>query len=116
MKKYIPNPIDTKDVELPAELMALGERIARNVHDVWARSRIEQGWVYGPMRNEEERVTPCLVDYDELSEEEKEYDRSTAMETLKLIVKMGYKIEKGLGINIYESEQKQRNISNGRDR
>ncbi len=37
---------------------------------------------------------PCLVPYEELTEEEKEYDRKTAMETLKLILTLGYKIEK----------------------
>ena len=33
-----------------------------------------------------------LVPYDELPESEKEYDRNTAIETLKLIIKLGYKI------------------------
>ena len=42
----------------------------------------------------DEKETPCLVPYSELSEEEKEYDRKTAMETIKLIVKLGYRIEK----------------------
>ena len=94
MKKYIPSPAETGDIELPVELVTLGERIARNVHEVWAKSRIEQGWTYGPVRDDALKQTPCLVDYDDLSEVEKDYDRNTAMQTLKLIVKMGYRIEK----------------------
>lgn len=96
MKKitYNPQPIDTSGVELPAELMDLAETIARNVHDVWAQSRINEGWTYGEQRNDEKRQTPCLVDYDDLSEEEKAYDRNTSLETLRLITKLGFKITK----------------------
>lgn len=91
---YNPKPIDTSDISLPEELLALTEKIAENVHDVWAVGRLEQGWTYGPVRNDERKETPCLVPYNELPESEKEYDRNTALETVKLIVKMGYRIEK----------------------
>lgn len=89
---YIPKPIDTSDINLPEELLALTERIAENVHDVWAVGRIEQSWSYGTVRDDAKKETPCLVPYSELPESEKEYDRNTAMETLKLIIKMGYSI------------------------
>jgi len=91
---YKPNPIDTSDVVLDNELIMLTEEIAENVHEVWSKGRIEDGWIYGQTRNDEKKETPCLVPYSELSEEEKEYDRKTAMETLKLIIKLGYTIEK----------------------
>lgn len=91
---YNPQPIDTSGIELPAELMELAETIARNVHDVWAQSRINEGWTYAEQRNDEKRQTPCLVDYDDLSEEEKAYDRNTSLETLRLITKLGFKITK----------------------
>ncbi len=91
---YKPNPIDTKDVCLTDELLTLKELLAKNTHEVWAEGRIKDGWTYGETRDDSKKQTPCLVPYDELSEEEKEYDRQTAMETLKLIVKLGYKIEK----------------------
>lgn len=89
---YKPNPIDTSDVVLSAELLELTEKIAENVHNVWAAGRLEQGWTYGKERNDELKTSPCLVPYSELSESEKEYDRNTALETLKLIIKLGYKI------------------------
>lgn len=92
--KYIPHPIDTSGIELPADLLDLAEIIARNVHDVWAQSRINEGWTYAEQRNDEKRQTPCLVDYDDLSEEEKAYDRNTSLETLRLITKLGFKITK----------------------
>lgn len=89
---YIPKPIDTSNISLPEELLALTEKIAENVHDVWAIGRIEHGWTYGSVRDDAKKETPCLVPYNELPESEKEYDRNTAMETLKLIIKMGYSI------------------------
>ena len=91
---YIPNPVDTSKVQLPDDLVALTEQIAENVHDIWAQGRIADGWTYGETRDDENKKTPCLVPYSELSDSEKEYDRNTAIETIKLIVALGYKIEK----------------------
>ena len=91
---YEPKPINTDHVKLPEELLALTEKIAENVHENWAAGRIADGWVYGKTRDDEKKLTPCLVPYEELTEEEKAFDRRTAMETLKLIVALGYKIEK----------------------
>ena len=91
---YTPNPIDTSDIELSDELKQLTEQMARNVHDIWAIGRINDGWSYGFERDDTQKKHPCLVAYDELPESEKEYDRHTAIETLKLILKLGWKIEK----------------------
>ena len=89
---YVPQPINTKDVVLPEELNALAEDIAKNVHEVWAAGRMQNGWTYGKERNDAEKVHPCLVPYEELSEEEKTYDRNTSIETIKLILKLGFRI------------------------
>lgn len=91
---YIPKPVDTGDVRLPEELLELTEKIAENVHENWSAGRIADGWSYGPVRDDEKKTTPCLVPYDQLTETEKAFDRNTALETLKLIVSLGYKIEK----------------------
>ena len=91
-KKYIPQPIDTSDVKLPKDLEQLVEQMAKNVHEVWAETRINQGWTYGEQRNDELKTHPCLIPYEELSEEEKEYDRNSSIGTLKLIMKLGFKI------------------------
>lgn len=94
---YKPVPVDTTDVVLPDELLALTEQIAENVHDVWALSRLQEGWTYGEARDSVAKTTPCLVPYNELPEEEKAYDRNTALETLRLIAKLGYQITKPSG-------------------
>ncbi len=91
---YVPHPADTSGVILPDELLELTELIAANVHDVWAQGRISEGWRFGEVKDPSQKTTPLLVPYSELPETEKQYDRSTALETLKQIVSMGYRIEK----------------------
>jgi ryanodine receptor 2 len=91
---YVPQPMDTSDIQLPDELNVLIEQMAKNVHEVWAESRIAQGWSYGEERNDTLKHHPCLVPYEELPEVEKAYDRDTALGTLKLISKLGFKITK----------------------
>lgn len=91
---YIPRPINTNDVALPEELTALAEDIAKNVHEVWSEGRMKEGWTYGEERDDLTKHHPCLVPYEQLTETEKEYDRRTSQETLKLILKLGFKIVK----------------------
>ena len=93
-KNYTPQPIDTNDVVLPKELNELAEMIAKNVHEVWSAGRMKDGWTYGKERNDAEKKHPCLVPYEDLTETEKEYDRNTSQETLKLIMKLGFNIVK----------------------
>ena len=93
-KNYVPKPMDTSDVQLPVELDELVEMIAKNVHEVWAQNRMEEGWIYGEQRNDDLKTHPCLIPYEELPEIEKAYDRDTAFGTLRLISKLGFKITK----------------------
>ena len=93
-KEYIPEPINVDDVELPEEILDLAELISKNVHEVWSFNRMKEGWTYGDKKDGVLKTNPCLVPYEELPEEEKEYDRNTALSTLKLIIKLGFKVEK----------------------
>lgn len=91
---YNPKPIDTSNVQLSEDLLNLTEMIAENVHDLWAVGRISEGWKWGDVKDAEKKTTPLLVPYGELPESEKDYDRNSALETLKLIIKLGYTIRK----------------------
>ena len=91
---YCPRPINTSNIWLSEDLLALTEEIAENVHDVWAAGRVSEGWTYGQVKDVDKKTTPLLLPYNKLPESEKDYDRSTAVETLKLIVKLGYNISK----------------------
>jgi hypothetical protein len=91
---YIPKPIDTSNIKLPQVILDLTELLAKNSHENWAALRLSEGWQYGPKRDDGKKRHPCLISYDELPDSEKEYDRKSAMETLKVIIACGYKIEK----------------------
>lgn len=91
---YLPAPIDTSDIRLSQDILELSELLAKNTHEVWSAGRIREGWQYGEVRDDEKKLHPDLIPYEELTEGEKEYDRNTAMETLKLINKLGYEIRK----------------------
>lgn len=92
MTPYTPAPIATDHVTLPDGLLALLERLAEHIHDVWAAERLAQGWVYGPARDDAAKTHPCLVPYAELPEKEKAFDRNTALGALKAIIALGYRI------------------------
>ena len=91
---YRPEPIDTSDVKIPDALLPLTEEIAKQVHEVWALGRLSDGWTWGEKRDDEKKTTPCLVPYEALPEEEKAYDRETAFGTVRLLLKLGCRIEK----------------------
>ena len=93
MQTYHPKTIDTSNIELPDDLKELVEMLAKNTHDHWAVLRMAQGWTYGPNRNDETRQHPDLIEYNELPESEKEYDRRSAIEALKAIMTLGYDIK-----------------------
>ena len=91
---YKPNPKDTSKIKVPAELKELTERLAENTHEVWAKKKTEQGWQYGPESSDARKEHPDLVPYADLPEQIKDYDRNTAMETVKTIIALGYRVVK----------------------
>lgn len=97
MSEYVPKPMDTSNVVIPDDIKELQEVIAKNTHEVWSKGRMDEGWRYGNNLNYEEKTHPSLVPYEELSESEKDYDRRTSIETIKVILNMGYKIIKEEG-------------------
>lgn len=92
VKEYKPQPINVEDIDLDADLEELTEAIAENAHDTWARARMDEGWTYGPVRNDELKQHPDLVPYSQLPDSEKEYDRLMAMNTLRLVRRLGFDI------------------------
>lgn len=92
MSEYVPQPIDTSDVKLSKDLAELMERLAENTHEVWAAGRIADGWKYGETRDDSRKLHPCLVPYADLPDSERDYDRRTAAEALKVVISLGYSI------------------------
>ncbi len=91
---YEPHPLNLEDIPLTDDLLELQEAIAENAHEVWAAARKAEGWTYGPVRNDALKQHPDLIPYSALPDSEKEYDRLMAFNTIKLVMKLGWKIVK----------------------
>jgi hypothetical protein len=115
---YKPEPIDTSKVQLNDEILELTERLAENAHEVWGQRRMADGWRYGPRRDEAKKEHPSLVPYKDLPEEEKEYDRSAALETLKVLHALGYRFDKAPqgGLDIGPGSYRERYVDRKRTR
>jgi hypothetical protein len=90
---YQPRPIETSHIKLSEEIVKLTERLSEHAHDIWAKQRFADGWTHGPERNDAKKQHPSLVPYRELPESEKQYDRNAALETIKAMLALGYRIE-----------------------
>lgn len=92
VEEYEPHPVKLENIIIDENLEELQEAIAENAHEVWAEARIKEGWRYGPERDDVNKKHPDLVPYSALSESEKEYDRIMALETIRLVKKLGFDI------------------------
>lgn len=93
-EEYEPHPIDLSNVEISDDLIELREAIAENAHEVWAYNRKQEGWTYGPERDDVRKLHPDMIAYNKLPESEKLYDREMAMNTIKLLKKLGWELRK----------------------
>jgi hypothetical protein len=91
---YSPSPIDTSKINIPKQLNPLIESLAQNIHEVWAKQRMKEGWTYGLKRDDDKKQHPDLIPYEQLSQTEKDYDRKYAKETIKLIISLGFDLKK----------------------
>jgi len=110
--KYKPKPINTSKVELNKSLKNLQEELARNTHDIWAEGRLADGWTYGLKRDDTKKNNPCLIEYANLPESEKKYDRVIAAETLKSIIQMGYTIHEPITLKTVSIQPEIENLLN----
>ncbi len=101
MNAYNPKPLDLSDVVLTEDLNELREAIAENAHEIWAEKRQKEGWTFGPQRDDKLKQTPDMVPYRHLSDSEKQYDREMAMQTIKLLSKLGYDLIKREDTELY---------------
>ena len=91
---YKPHPINLSRVSLDKDIIELREVFAENVHEIWAKARLDDDWKYGPIRDDSNKTDPNLLPYDLLPEREKEYCRLIAMDSIKCLKKLGWRIVK----------------------
>lgn len=59
--------------------------LAELQHQLWCKERMEQGWTYGPVRNDELKQSPCLVPFNKLPKAEQDFDIKACINTLEKI-------------------------------
>uniref|UniRef100_A0A674DXB3 Ryanodine receptor 1 n=1 Tax=Salmo trutta TaxID=8032 RepID=A0A674DXB3_SALTR len=103
---FTPCPVDTVQIVLPPHLERIREKLAENSHELWAATRIEQGWTYGSFRDDNKKLHPCLVDFQSLPEPEKNYNLAMSGETLKTLLALGCHV----GMGDEKAEENLKNI------
>ncbi|XP_074541845.1 ryanodine receptor 3 isoform X11 [Halichoeres trimaculatus] len=86
---FIPTPVDTSQIVLPPHLDNVRDKLAENIHELWGMNKIELGWTYGKVRDDNKRQHPCLVDFAKLPETERNYNVQMSSETLKTLLALG---------------------------
>uniref|UniRef100_A0A3Q1EA25 Ryanodine receptor 2 n=1 Tax=Acanthochromis polyacanthus TaxID=80966 RepID=A0A3Q1EA25_9TELE len=86
---FTPTPVDTSQIVLPPHLERIREKLAENIHELWVMNKIELGWTYGAVRDDNKRQHPCLVEFSKLPEQERSYNLQMSLETLKTLLALG---------------------------
>ncbi|MEQ2215294.1 Ryanodine receptor 3, partial [Xenoophorus captivus] len=98
---FIPTPVDTSQLVLPPHLENIRDKLAENIHELWGMNKIELGWTYGKVRDDNKRQHPCLVDFSKLPETEKNYNVQMSSETLKTLLALGCHV---VQVNVHAEE------------
>uniref|UniRef100_A0A8D3BWH2 Ryanodine receptor 3 n=1 Tax=Scophthalmus maximus TaxID=52904 RepID=A0A8D3BWH2_SCOMX len=89
---FIPTPVETSQIVMPPHLEKVRDKLAENIHELWGMNKIELGWSYGKIRDDNKRQHPCLVDFSKLPETEKNYNLQMSTETLKTLLALGCRV------------------------
>ena len=68
------------------------EKLAEMEHERWVAERRAAGWMAGPERDTERKITPYLVPYAELPEEVKEWDRQAVRAIPEVLAATGFEL------------------------
>lgn len=94
--EYNPQPLDVSSVNINPELMELIDLIAENAHDIWAMDKFKDGFRYAPAdkdgKEKDGSFNHYLLPYEMLSKEDKEPDRKMALQTIRLVKRLGYRL------------------------
>ncbi|XP_064176615.1 ryanodine receptor 2 isoform X2 [Anguilla rostrata] len=103
---FTPTPVDTSQIVLPPHLERIREKLAENIHELWVMNKIELGWTYGTVRDDNKRQHPCLVEFSKLPEQERSYNLQMSLETLKTLLALGCHV----GVADEHAEEKVKNL------
>ena len=68
------------------------EILAENEHERWVSERQLDGWVLGEKKDVEKKISPYLISWSDLTEDEKELDRQAMRNLSNLLAKAKFEI------------------------
>ena len=68
------------------------EKLAEMEHDRWIAERRLDGWVLGPERDKEKKISPYLVAWEDLPDSAKEWDRNAVINVPEIMARAGFQI------------------------
>ncbi len=68
------------------------EVLAKKEHEAWMKERYSTGWIYGKTKNVDQKVSPDLIPYEQLSEASKDKDRDSINNIPELLAMIGMAI------------------------
>jgi ryanodine receptor 2 len=70
-------------IQLAAFVENIRDKLAENIHEMWAVTKIETGWCFGERRDDAQMSHPCLTQFQNLPAAEKRYNIQLAVQTLR---------------------------------
>jgi len=71
---------------LPDEI----ESLAELEHERWSKEKLDSGWQYGKLKDNDLKLHPCLIPWSGLPEDEKEKDRILVKRIPQILASVGY--------------------------
>ena len=91
---YIPQPVDTANVELDSDLKQLAKRFSEHYHDAWASRKLDRDWTYGEQYSFKNKTHPRLRPYSLLTQHERDRYIEPIEEAMKALIAMGWTIDR----------------------
>ncbi|KAG6954114.1 hypothetical protein JG688_00012516 [Phytophthora aleatoria] len=87
--EYKPNPIDTKEMDLPQWFAPHHELVAAQMHYDWCRGKSLAGWKYGDVRDDAHLVHPLMLPMRALDDTARARNFASVDEIIKCVVALG---------------------------
>lgn len=68
------------------------ERLSIMEHDRWTEERKASGWVYGKVKDSDNKISPYIAPWDAIPENIKEYDREAVRNILPILHSIGIRV------------------------
>ena len=76
--------------------------LAARDHQRWFDDRTAAGWTHGDVRDDEAKRNPLLVDWGELPDDARAFNRSTARELLPMLARNGFEAARRRGSQVHD--------------